>query len=188
MRRILIFLLIAAVVIFAGINVCKKPKAARIDKKTSSKTAGKITPRSREEIAQEKRKRRQEERARQRELRKKLREQRRAQRLQGRYGAYYPYAKRRSDLRYGRRYGRISGAHTKKSAVGLYVLKAILIVDNEYVALVDNREVRVNDEIMGKKVLAIYQDRIVISDAGQTKEIRIGEAIVPLTTKSVKGK
>ncbi|MCS7258625.1 MAG: hypothetical protein NZ601_04585 [candidate division WOR-3 bacterium] len=187
MRRFIVFILIGAVLVFAALRVFKKPSvkaaAQKVTSQKSSKTAGKITPRSKEELAAERKKRKAEERARARELRRQKREQERARRLQSRYGyGYYGYRNPRVGRR-GFRYGILGSARSRKTGSGFYVLKAILEVGNEKVALIDGREVRINEEIMGRKVTAIYDDRIIISVSGQTKEIKLGESLIPQTTE-----
>ncbi|MEO0072371.1 MAG: hypothetical protein ABIK10_02865 [candidate division WOR-3 bacterium] len=187
MRRILIFILIGAVLVFAALKVFRKPQVKEAAKKVtstkSSKTSGKITPRSKEELAAETRKRKQEERARARELRRRKREEERARRAQSRYGYYDPRLYRRRTGRRGTIYGPLGGTRARRSGSGLYVLKAVLNVGDEKVALIDSREVRVNDEVMGRKIVAIYDDRIVIAVSGQTQEIRLGESLMPQTVE-----
>lgn len=185
MKKIILFAVLGILVIFLGVRLLAKPKrpsgtpSVRTGSKKTGKTTGQIKAKTAEEIAAEKRKARKEERERRKELRRRQREERRAQRMASRYG----YSQNRLRIR-GRR-GGMSTARGRKSSATLYQLRAIIIIDNTNYALIDNRQVQKGDDIMGRKIVDILSDRIVIDDAGKFREIKIGEMVFPnLMTQS----
>ncbi len=180
MKKIIPFIVLGIVVVLGGIMLLSKPKARTPTGRTSrrsGKTAGQIKPRSEEQLVSEKRKLRAEERARKREIRRRLREQRRAQRLAARAGRYgYGYSKNR--LRSRR--GVASGARSsRKSGATLYQLRGIISIENTNYALIDNQQYKQGDMVMGRRIDNVYSDRIIINDAGKTREVKIGEMCFP---------
>jgi hypothetical protein len=62
-----------------------------------------------------------------------------------------------------------------------YVVKAIVSLGSESYALVDGRRVQVGDVVMGRRIAAILQDRIVIEAFGKQSSVRVGESLLPAT-------
>lgn len=167
MRRIVIIIALVAVVGFAGFMLLRPRSGAKRAAKQAASDAvataqtgrksGKLKARSKAEMAEEKKKRKAEERKRKRELRRQERERRRRLRAAG---------KRR-----GRRGRRKKGQ--------LYVVSAIVSLGNESYALIDGRRVGVGDVIMGRRIVSIQPDRLVVEAFGKTTTVRVGESVVP---------
>lgn len=186
MRRIIVFIIVAILIIFALTKVFSKGKAktSATKRRTTSdtlavrtkakkgKTAGAIKAKTKEEIALEKKQARVAERARKRELRRQKRAEARARRLAGRT-AYSTGRARRG--RRGTRSTRIG----RKGSVQLYQLRAIFTVENASYALIDDRQFAKSDDIMGRKIIDILNDRIIIDEFGRTREVKIGESVLP---------
>lgn len=191
MKKIL-FVVLGILVIVMMVTVFSKPKSGpKGSARRSGKTAGEIKTKSKEQIAAERRKARMEERARKRELKKRLREERRAQRLANRYGYRYGYGySTRRRVRGMSRRGTIGAARTRRGGVAqIYKLRAILNVDNIKFALIDNRQYKVGDEIMGRKIVEILDDRIVVLENNVRREVKVGEIAFPnLITRSRRSK
>lgn len=181
MKKIIPFIILGIVVIFGGIRLLSKPKVPAVrnpssrSSSTAGRTTGQIKSKSAEEIAAEKKKIKAEERARKRELRRRQREEKRAQRLASRYG--YGYTRSRSRLRSRR--GVTSSARGRRSGAGYYQLRGIISIDNVNYALIDNQQYRKGDVVMGRKIDDVQSDRILINDAGKSREVKIGEACFP---------
>ncbi len=165
MRRIVIIIAIVAVVGIAGFFLLKPRNAKRAvqqatDAATTAKTGrkgGRIKSRTKQELAEEKKKRKAEERKRKRDLRRQERERRRRLRF--------------ARSRRGRRGRRKRGQ--------MYIVGAIVSLGNESYALVDGRRVSVGDVIMGRRIVSIQPDRLVVESFGKTSVVRVGESVVP---------
>jgi hypothetical protein len=48
-------------------------------------------------------------------------------------------------------------------------------------ALVDGRRVAAGDVVMGRRIVAIEADRVIIEAFGKRSAVRVGESVVPLT-------
>ncbi|MCX7785138.1 MAG: hypothetical protein N2201_02775 [candidate division WOR-3 bacterium] len=167
MRRIILFIVLGVLVIFAFTRLFSRPKPTGGTKKKSSsdtlavrsrrgKTAGQIKTKTKEELREEKRRAQRAERARLRELRRRQRELERMRRL-------------------SRRKRRIRSKRAKQ----IYVLRAIMKIDSEKYALIDTRRMTIGEEISGRKIVEIGDDRIVIEEFGRRREVRMGESILP---------
>jgi hypothetical protein len=166
-RRIVIIIALVAVVGIAGYMLLRPRsgakravKQAASDAVSTAKTgrkAGKIKSRTKQELAEEKRKRKAEERKRKRELKRQERERKRRLR----------YARKRRGRRGRRRKGQ------------LYVVSAIVSLGSDSYALVDGRRVGVGDVIMGRRIVSIQPDRLVVDAFGKTTTVRVGESVVP---------
>lgn len=181
MKRIVIIIVIGIVVIFALTRLFSKPKKGTATKETTvkrtkqtAKTSGQLKTKTKEELAEEKKKARVQARALKRELRKRQRAEKRAAMLRSKYGDGY-----QSRVK-GRRRGGTTGARTgRKGTVQLYQLKAIFTVENINYALIDSRQVQKGDDIMGREIVEILTDRIIIDESGRHREVRIGESVLP---------
>ena len=80
-----------------------------------------------------------------------------------------------------------TGRSTGKGG-GMYVLRAIVAAGNENYALVDSREVRVGDIVLGRKIVTIGADRIEIEAFGKQSTVRVGESLLPSSYIPTKGK
>jgi Sec-independent protein translocase protein TatA len=182
MKKNILFIILGVVIIIALVVIFSKPKARRITttSRSSRRTTGQITPKTKEELAAEKRKARKEERLRKRELRKRQREERKAQRLARRYSYRYGYGySSRSRTRRSTRRSYIGATRSRRGSATLYQLRAIFTVDNIKYALIDNRQVKKGDEIMGKQIVDILTNRIIVNESGKNKEVKIGESAFP---------
>lgn len=180
MRKIIIIIVIIAVLAFAGTRIFFRKKTVTTTKQP--KTAGEIKPKTKQQLEAEKRQARREERKRKRELQKRLRAERKAARLARRQYGYYGYRRYGYGTYRGTRRGyrgSLSAASRIKKKTQLYQLTAIFIADGKYVALIDNQQYEVGDIIQGRKIVNILSDRIVIDEYGKTKEVKIGESILP---------
>ncbi|MEO0083114.1 MAG: hypothetical protein ABIK33_01830 [candidate division WOR-3 bacterium] len=179
MRKIIIVIVIIALLAFAGTRIFSRKKTVTSTK--PAKTAGEIKPKTKQQLEAERRQARREERKRKRELQKRLRAERKAARLaRGTYGygyRRYGYGAYRQ-MRRGYR-GSLSAAGRIKRKTQLYQLTAIFIADDKYIALIDNQQYKVGDVIQGRKIVNILSDRVVIDEYGKTKEVKIGESILP---------
>lgn len=187
MRRIVLIILVVAVVGIAGFLLLRpKPKAAPkkqaapadssegtapAAKAKSSAAPAKGTTRRRgttakasmkvmtkEERRAQMKRIRDEERKRKRELKRQEREKRKALRQ----------ARRNRGKR-----------KTGKRGQSLYVVKAIVSLGDESYALIDSRRARVGDIVMGRRVVAIEPDRLVIEAFGRRTVVRVGESLIP---------
>lgn len=179
----LILVIFVFIIVFVGCQPKSTPR-----QRGSGRTAGQIKPKTKEQIAEEKRQVQLAERKRQKELRREMlrrkREERRAQQLAGRYGERWAgrYGDYSSRTRRGRRASYGSSSRQRKTS-GLYQITAIFTIEGKKYALIDARYVTAGDDIMGRKVIDILDDRIIINEYGRTREVRIGESILssPIT-------
>ncbi|MEO0077348.1 MAG: hypothetical protein ABIK19_06745 [candidate division WOR-3 bacterium] len=181
MRKIIIVIVIIALLVFAGTRIFARKKTAASAK--PAKTAGEIKPKTKQQLEAERRQARREERRRKRELQKRLRAERKAARLARRTYGYYGYRRRYGygayrQARRGYR-GSLSAASRIKRKTQLYQLTAIFVANDKYIALIDNQQYKVGDIIQGRKIINILSDRVVIDEYGKTKEVKIGESILP---------
>ena len=177
MKRIIIFVVVAGLIIFALITIFSKGKGKDSNALPAKKgkATGEIKPKTKAEIALERKKAETLERTRKRELRRQQRATRRARLLGGiRYGlsSLRTSRGRRTSLGYSSRTGRTGN-------VQLYKLSAIFTIENENFALIDGRQVTKGDDIMGRKIVEILSDRIVINEFGRTREVKLGESVLP---------
>lgn len=169
MRRIILFIILGVLIVFASTRLFSrsKPKANVGTRKKSSsdtlavrarrgRTAGQIKTKTKEELREEKRRAQREERARRREIRRRQRELERLRRL----------SRRRRRIR-------------SKRAKQIYVLRAIMKIDSEKYALIDSRRMGIGEEISGRRIVEIGDDRIIIEEFGRRREVRMGESILP---------
>lgn len=172
MKRIIIYVVVAGLIIFVAIKVFSKGKgkASNALSAKKGKVTGEIKPKTKAEIALESKKAKVLERARKRELQR----QQRALRGSIKYGL--------STLR-TRRGRRTSGGYSSRTGgkgnVQLYKLSAIFTIENENFALIDGRQVTKGDDIMGRKIVEILSDRIVINEFGRIREVKLGESVLP---------
>ncbi|HTW91509.1 MAG TPA: hypothetical protein VMH22_07335 [bacterium] len=82
--------------------------------------------------------------------------------------------------------GRHGGA--TRAGAAMYVLKAIVALGNDNYALVDSRKVQVGDVVLGRKIVQISPDRIVIEAFGKQSTVRVGESLVPASYVPTSGK
>lgn len=189
MKKAIILFIVVIVVIFVGYQLLKPKKSAsalnpsqfrqRTSTTSTGKTAGQIKTKTKEEIAEEKRQAKLAERKRRQELLRKKREERRAQQLalrysKRRYGDYLSRTKR------GRR-ASYSTSSRQKRTTGLYQVTAIFKIEGKNYALIDGRYVTIGDDIMGRKVTDILDDRIIINEYGRSREVKVGESVLPTT-------
>ncbi len=177
MKRIFIFVVVAGLIIFVAIKVFSKGKgkAGNALPVKKGKATGEIKPKTQAEIDLERKKVKSLERARKRELRRQQRVARRARFLGGiRYGLSSLRTRRGRRTTYG--YGARTGG---KGNVQLNKLSAIFTIENENFALIDGRQVKKGDDIMGRKIVEILSDRIVINEFGRTREVKLGESVLP---------
>jgi hypothetical protein len=127
-------------------------------KRTGGKTAGSLKPMSREERKAQVKKLRTEERRRKKELKRQEREKR----------------KLLKDAR-----SRRGKRRTSRSKGVSYTVKAIVSLGNERYALVDSRRVQVGDVVMGRRIVAIEQDRVEVEAFGRRSAVRVGESLLP---------
>lgn len=183
MRRIIIFIVIGIVVIFGLIRVFSKGKPKGTNKTTVSskvvkgKTTGAIRAKTPEQIAVERQKAHQTERKRLREIRRQQRKEMLAQRRAGYYGRGNYNNGRRRGVRGIR--GRISAYSSRRGKTTSYQLKAIFIIGNQYYAMIEGRNYSIGDDVMGRKIVEILSDRIIIDESGQRREVKIGESVLP---------
>ncbi|MBS4015440.1 MAG: hypothetical protein KGZ86_03290 [Candidatus Latescibacteria bacterium] len=178
MKKNILFVILGILIIVAAVTIFSKPKAKRAvtpATRSSRRTTGQIRQKTKEEIAEERKKTRKEARACKREIKRRERAEKRAQRMTARYG--YGYRGRVRDRRSRR--GVMSGARGRRGAATLYRLRAIFTVDNVNYALIDNRQVKKGDEIMGRQIVDILSDRIIVNESGRNKEVKIGESAFP---------
>jgi len=170
-RRIVIIIALVAVVGFAGYMLLRPRSKGRTSRSTPSdsgalakpsrkggRTAGKLKARTKKELAEEKKKLKTEERKRRKALRRQERERKRRLRAA---------RKRRGTRGSRRRKGR------------LYVVSAIVSLGDDSYALIDGRRVGIGDVIMGRKIVSIQPDRVVVDAFGKTSVVRVGESILP---------
>lgn len=186
MRRIIIIVIAAILVVFILTRVaCKKKTVNPATRK--GKTTGEIKPKTKAQINAEKAKAKKEERARKRELRRRQREERLARRRlygYGRYGygygTYGRYGYGRSRMRRRGYAGYWAGARTgRKSSIALYKLSAIITIDDKNFAIIDGNQYSIGDVISNRKIVDIKNDRIIIDEFGKTRQVKIGESVVP---------
>ena len=188
MRRIIILIVVALLAIFLLSRVFCKGKTTTLKGKVMAsnptnakkgKTTGAIKPKTKEQTALEKQQAKKAERARKRELRKRQRAERLAKRL---YGYGYGYG-RYGTTRTGRRgaIGSRLGARTgrKSSNVQLYKLSTIFTVENKNFVIIDGQQYSIDDVVQGRKIINILNDRIIIDEFGRTREVKIGESVLP---------
>ncbi|MCX7836547.1 MAG: hypothetical protein N2323_01120 [candidate division WOR-3 bacterium] len=176
MRKIITLLILVFILVFVGSRLLRKKPVQEAVKKTQeiaegtsrqAKRAGKRTG------SLEKRERKsKEERRKERELRRlerqRLREERRRQReLQ----KLERERKRRS---------------RKRRTVGMHILQAIVTVENTPYALIDGKQYKVGDEIMGRRIVKIESDRILLDYFGEITSVRVGEGCIPLASLKTK--
>lgn len=178
MRRIVLIIAIVAVVGVAGYFLLRPKSSSGTQKASSSETdkpkrktrsgkvAGRIKPKSKAERRAEKKRRKKEERRRKKEERRRQREKKRRLR-----------AARQKRTRRSKRRG-------KKGT--LYVVSAIVSLGDESYALVDSRRVTVGDVVMGRRIVEIRPDRVIIEAFGKRRTVRVGESIVPYSYTSRK--
>ncbi len=187
MRRIVLILLVVVVVGVAGF-IFLRPKGksgptAKAKKQTtadseseksggagSGKSAGRkggssrktakasLKAMTKEERRAQMKRIREEERKRKRELKRQEREKRKA-------------------LRQARRMRgkRKSGKRSQQ----FYVLKAVVSLGDESYALIDGRRAKVGDIVMGRRIVAIEPDRLVVEAFGKRTTVRVGESLLP---------
>ncbi|MFO7675539.1 MAG: hypothetical protein R6X12_04400 [bacterium] len=133
------------------------------------RTTGRLKPKSKAELKAEKRRVRLEERKRRREAKRRERERRRQLRsAQTRRGS------------------RRSARRGKKGQ--LYVVSAIVSLGSDSYALVDGRRVTAGDVVMGRRIVEIESDRMVVEAFGRRSTVRVGQSIVPLTYSTSKSR
>ena len=179
MRRIVLIIAIVAVVGVAGYFLLRPKSSSGTQKASSSesdkpkrktrsgKVAGRIKPKSKAERRAEKKRRKKEERRRKKEERRRRREKKRRLRA----------ARQKRTRRRSKRRG-------KKGT--LYVVSAIVSLGDESYALVDSRRVTVGDVVMGRRIVEIRPDRVIIEAFGKRTTVRVGESIVPYSYTSRK--
>lgn len=178
MRRIVPILAIVVVLGIAGYFLLRPKGASRRSSRSSSsdtsstktgsrsrragRTTGRVRPKTKKELRAEKKARRKEERRRLREEKRRQREQRR--RLKA---------------------ARQKRGSRKKSKRGRgdqgYVVTAIVSLGDESYALVDGRRVAEGDVVMGRRIVEIRSDRVVIDAFGRRQSVRVGESLMPAT-------
>ncbi len=186
MKRIIIFVVIGIIVIFGLTRVFSKGKSKGTNRTTGSlskavkgKNTGAVKAKSKEETAAEQRKARQAEKKRLRELRRQQRKEAHARRLAGYLGrgsGSYNYG-RRTGVRGIR--GRMSAYNSRRGKTTSNQLKAIFIVGDQYYAMIEGRNYSIGDDVMGRKIVEILSDRIIVDESGQRREVKIGESVVP---------
>jgi hypothetical protein len=193
MKRIIIFVVIGIVVIFGLTRVFNKGKSKGVNKTTVSsskavkgKTTGAIKTKTKEEIAAEQKNARRAERKRLRELKRQQRREARARRLAGYLGRGSNNYSRRTGVRGVR--GRMTAFSSRRVKTTSYQLKAIFIIGDQYYAMIEGRNYSNGDDVMGRKIVEILSDRIIIDESGQRREVKIGESVLPnlITTKTIK--
>jgi hypothetical protein len=174
-RRIVLIVALIAVVGFAAFMLLKpkkaplKPRRKAVASDTSGgqtaaqpvrtgRTTGRLRAQTKEQRAAERKRLREERRRQRREARRRERERRRM----------LKYAQRRSGRRKSSRKGQY------------YVLKATIVSPGgERFALVDGRRVGVGEVVMGRRVIAIYENSIEVEAFGRVTTVRIGESLLP---------
>jgi hypothetical protein len=175
LRRIVLIIALVAVVGVAGYFLFRPKSSDGGSKSTSADTsavkkkskrkgrlAGKIKPKSKKELREERKRRRKEEKRRKKELKRREREKRR--RLK--------YARKSRGKRRSKRRGRKGQ---------MYVVGAIVSLGDESYAMVDGRRVGVGDVVMGRKIIDIKPDKIIIEAFGKTSTVRVGESVLPIS-------
>jgi hypothetical protein len=66
-----------------------------------------------------------------------------------------------------------------KRGQSLYIVKAIVSLGDESYALVDSRRAKVGDIVMGRRIVAVEPDRLVIEAFGKRTVVRVGESLIP---------
>ncbi|MFO7638527.1 MAG: hypothetical protein R6X14_04370 [bacterium] len=127
-----------------------------------SRVAGRVRPRTKAELRAERKTARRAERQRKREAKRRERERR-----------------RQLKAARSRRGSRRSGRRGKKGQ--LYTVSAIVSLGSDSYALVDGRRVMVGDVIMGRRIVEIGADRVIVEAFGRRSTVRVGQSIVPLT-------
>ena len=176
MKRIII-VVIAGLIIFALITIFSKGKgkASNALPAKKGKTTGEIKPKTKAEIDLERKKVTLLEKAQKGELRRRRRAERRA-RLSGRIRNGVSSLMTRGGRRTSGGYSSRTGG---KGNTQLYKLSAIFTIENENFALIDGRQVTKGDDIMGRKIVEILSDRIVMNEFGRTREVKLGESVIP---------
>jgi hypothetical protein len=62
-----------------------------------------------------------------------------------------------------------------------YVVTAIVSLGNDSYALVDGRRVSEGDVVMGRRIVEIRSDRMVVDAFGRRQTVRVGESLMPAT-------
>jgi len=186
LKRIVLIIALVVVTGVAGFFLLKpKPKAASSGKASRARTAdeengeakpqsargrgrvsGRVRTRSKADIKAERKLARKEERKRKREAKRRERERRRQLRAS---------RSRRGTRRLRSRSGR------RGSKGQLHVVSAIVSLGSDSYALVDGRRVAVGDVIMGRRIVEIQPDRVVVEAFGRRSTVRVGQSVVPLT-------
>ena len=173
MSRVTVFRLIAIMLIVVGCNSLKRSTpTTRWQSTTRSqdavipgneitpgrqgKTSGQLKTKTNAEIMAEKRNARKEEMKRRRELQQRKRLEERAKRT----GLIRSKSKR----------GHISQ---------MYLVRAIMNINNEKHVLIDATSYAKGSEIMGRNIVGIMDDRIIINEYGRIREVKIGESVLP---------
>ncbi len=177
MRKIIGILILVFLLIFVGSRVLKKKPVQRAVRKTQEVAEGSRRARKAGKKVgglERREKKSKEERKRERELRKlekkRLKEERKRQR-------------QLEKLR------RQKKKKSRKKKVGMYILQAIVMVENTPYALIDGKQYKVGDEIMGRRIVKIESDKITLDYFGEITTVRVGEGCVPLgTLKTTKRK
>jgi len=159
------------ILIFVGSRILKKKPVQQAVRKTQEVVEGSKRARKagrRVGSLEKREKKSREERRKERELRKlerkRLKEERRRQR----------------ELQKLQREGRKKAR--RKRTKGMYILQAIITVENTPYALIDGKQYKVGDEIMGRRIVKIESDKITLDYLGEITTVRVGENCVPLTT------
>ncbi|MEO0089081.1 MAG: hypothetical protein ABIK56_00935 [candidate division WOR-3 bacterium] len=170
MRRIITILILVFILIFVGSRILKKKPVQQAVKKTQEVAEGSKRARraGRKTGGLEKReKKSKEERRKERELRKLERKRLKEER------------KRQRELQ---KLQRQKKKRSRKKKAGMYILQAIVTVENTPYALIDGKQYKVGDEIMGRRIVKIDSDKITLDYFGEITTVRVGEGCVPLTT------
>ncbi len=172
MRRIVIIVILVAVTAIAGYMLLK-PRAKQTERKVQKAaedvadavpvgkkgTKAKLKARTKEQLKAEKEQRKREEKRRRREQRRGEKERQRQLRL--------------ARSRRGRR------ARRGRKGVQLYTVSAIVSMGSESYALVGGRRVGVGNVVMGRRIMAIYPDRLEVEASGKLTVVRVGESLLP---------
>ncbi len=71
------------------------------------------------------------------------------------------------------------GRHKTSKGGGFYVLKAIIFLGDHSYVLIDGRKAQMGDVVMGRKIVGIGQDRILVEAFGRQSTVRVGESLLP---------
>lgn len=174
MRRIVLIVLLVVVAGVAGYMLLRPRRAAPRSRPAGSdtsaaaaaqpagrsrgRTTGRLKTKTKAELKVEKQLRRAEEKRRKRELRRQERERQRRLRSAGR-----------------------RSVRSKRGRKGspLYAVSAIVSLGSESYALIDGRRVGVGDVVMGRRIAAIFPDRLEVEAFGRTMTVRVGESLLP---------